>query len=567
MTAQQPTAPDSLGAPIRVPNILSIAGTDPTGGAGIQADLKSIAATGGYGMAVATALVAQNTQGVRSIHCPPTEFLADQLNAVSDDVRIDAVKIGMLFNSSVVKTVHDWLVDVAPPIVVLDPVMVATSGDRLLDAGAEQAVRDLLSVVDIVTPNLPELAVLAQAEPARDWATTIDQALAVSARYSVRVLAKGGHLSGANSPDALVDANGATPVTEFTTARVNTVNTHGTGCSLSSAIATIHARTNDWPRTVSLAKRWLTGALEAADDLDVGTGHGPINHFATLWSAAATSATDQGTNPAPPRAIIPAAGSVAETWWNRIAPIRAAILELPFIRELGSGDLDEQAFRYYLTQDALYLRVYSRVLARASELSPTPQEQVFWANNAIGCIEGELELHRDWLGTDLGSAAPAVAPEPNPVTTGYLDHLIRAGESGDYATVVSALLPCFWLYQDVGVHLHGLNHAGHNYASWLDTYADEAFAESTLRAIGYLERALEQKREQAPGQAPDHDRADGVEHESSSYAGDNRADALLSAFVVSSEWELKFFAMAHDAVTHDAVTHDAETHDAVTATR
>ena len=145
-----------------IPRVLSIAGTDPTGGAGIQADLKSIAANGGYGMAVVTALVAQNTMGVRSVHLPPASFLIEQLDAVSDDVEIDAVKIGMLANAEIIDTVRGWLGRVRPPLVVLDPVMVATSGDRLLDVEAEVAMRSLLSQVDLVTPNIPELAVLAE---------------------------------------------------------------------------------------------------------------------------------------------------------------------------------------------------------------------------------------------------------------------------------------------------------------------------------------------------------------------------------------------------------------------
>lgn len=142
------------------PRVLSIAGTDPTGGAGIQADLKSISANGGYGMAVITALVAQNTHGVRSVHVPPLAFLREQLDAVSDDVVIDAVKIGMLGTRDISAVVQNWLVAIKPPVVVLDPVMVATSGDRLLDRDAEQAMRDLLAHVDVATPNLSELAVL-----------------------------------------------------------------------------------------------------------------------------------------------------------------------------------------------------------------------------------------------------------------------------------------------------------------------------------------------------------------------------------------------------------------------
>lgn len=277
-----------------VPRVLSIAGTDPTGGAGIQADLKSIAAMGGYGMAVVTSLVAQNTRGVRSMHTPPAQFLNEQLNAVSDDVTIDAVKIGMLADAVTIAVVRDWLRHVRPPLVVLDPVMVATSGDRLLAADAETALRELVREVDLVTPNLPELAVLVDERAAADWSTAIEQARKLSLACGVVVLVKGGHLSAESSPDALVDAtgqlNGADRgVVEFVSARVATRNTHGTGCSLSSAVATLMARTGNWTVAVSQAKDWLQDALIHGDELQVGQGNGPINHFHRLWTAAATT--------------------------------------------------------------------------------------------------------------------------------------------------------------------------------------------------------------------------------------------------------------------------------------
>ncbi|MDH6238096.1 bifunctional hydroxymethylpyrimidine kinase/phosphomethylpyrimidine kinase [Cryobacterium sp. CG_9.6] len=278
----------------RIARVLSIAGTDPTGGAGIQADLKSISANGGYGMAVVTALVAQNTQGVRAVHVPPVSFLREQLDAVSDDVVIDAVKIGMLSNAHVIDEVSGWLRRIRPPIVVLDPVMVATSGDRLLDEPAEAALRELLSLAHVVTPNLPELAVLAQATTALTWGEALAQALAVSAAHGVIVLVKGGHLAGTRSPDALVDASGSLSggrtVVELGAERVVTNNTHGTGCSLSSAMATQQARLGDWELALAAAKAWVTESLRHADELHVGRGAGPIHHFASLWAAA-----DSGT--------------------------------------------------------------------------------------------------------------------------------------------------------------------------------------------------------------------------------------------------------------------------------
>ena len=269
------------------PRVLSIAGTDPTGGAGIHADLKSIAANGGYGMAVVTALVAQNTRGVRSVHTPPAAFLRAQLDAVSDDVTIDAVKIGMLADTSVINEVRSWIELCQPPLIVLDPVMIATSGDRLLEPSAERALRELITLVDLVTPNVPELAVLLAEPPAMNWAEAIEQGKRLSTRTGVTVLVKGGHFTEITCPDALVNSHGLLPsdIVEVTSPRVYTKNTHGTGCSLSAALATVQARCGDWSATLTEVKTWLHGALVHADELAVGEGNGPINHFHHLFGA------------------------------------------------------------------------------------------------------------------------------------------------------------------------------------------------------------------------------------------------------------------------------------------
>ncbi|MDF2443392.1 MAG: hydroxymethylpyrimidine/phosphomethylpyrimidine kinase [Subtercola sp.] len=288
MPAAEPQSATHPASPRIPPRVLSIAGTDPTGGAGIQADLKSIAANGGYGMAVVTALVAQNTHGVRSVHTPPRAFLREQLDAVSDDVEIDAVKIGMLGDAATIAVVREWLERVSPVIVVLDPVMISTSGHRLLDAEAEEALRELLPLADVVTPNIPELAALAGSgtAPAGTWPELLAQGLDLAGSSGTIVLAKGGHLGGAASPDALLDTRGRIPGGRFEvqSERVDTRNTHGTGCSLSSALATRQAQLGDWTEALTVTKRWLTESLRHADDLHVGTGNGPINHFHTLWS-------------------------------------------------------------------------------------------------------------------------------------------------------------------------------------------------------------------------------------------------------------------------------------------
>ena len=275
-----------------VPRVLSIAGTDPTGGAGAQADLKSIAAAGGYGMNAITALVAQNTHGVRSIHTPPLSFLREQLDAVVSDVTIDAVKIGMLGSADTVACVRQWLAEHPMPLVVLDPVMVATSGDRLLDPDAEQAVIEFAHHVDIVTPNVPELAVLLSAqEPARTFEETLSQAVEFAQKSNTIVIAKGGHLDGKLANNAVVYPDGR--ITTITTPRIDTTNTHGTGCSLSSALATRLAAGDTITEAIEWVSYWLADSIRAGATLEVGTpgGHGPIDHFHQVRRQAACAST------------------------------------------------------------------------------------------------------------------------------------------------------------------------------------------------------------------------------------------------------------------------------------
>jgi hydroxymethylpyrimidine kinase/phosphomethylpyrimidine kinase len=262
-----------------VPRVLSIAGTDPTGGAGVQADLKTIGALGGYGMAVVTALVAQNTRGVRSVHVPPVSFLREQLRAVSDDVEIDGVKIGMLHSEPTISAVATWLDEVSPPVVVIDPVMVATSGGRLLDVRALDALRGLCAHADLVTPNLSELGMLTGQPTAEGWDAALSQGRRLHEATGAAVLVKGGHLEGAACPDALVEAGG---VHEVGGLRIVSRHTHGTGCSLSSAMATIGAAGASWPEALVRAKAWLAGAIAHADSLRVGRGNGPVDHFHEL---------------------------------------------------------------------------------------------------------------------------------------------------------------------------------------------------------------------------------------------------------------------------------------------
>lgn len=453
----------------RPPRVLSIAGSDPSGGAGIQADLKSIAANGGYGMAAITALTAQNTKGVRSVHVPPVEFLREQLDAVSDDIAVDAVKIGMLGDAAVIGEVRRWLGEVRPAVVVLDPVMIATSGDRLLEKPAEDALRALLPLAHLITPNLPELAMLLEEPEAADWAEALEQGKRLAASTGSTVLVKGGHLPGGDCPDALVNTTGllSQDVVEVPGPRVSTRNSHGTGCSLSSAMAAAKARLGSWEEALREVKPWLQEALAQSELLDVGHGNGPVHHF---------HAQEQ----------LRPGGFAAQLWDTAESELRE-IHALEFISGLQSGALPAEHFGYYLAQDALYLNGYSRVLARAGALAPSEDEQLFWAKGSQQCLEVESELHRNWLGGHMATAT-------GPVTKAYVDHLLAASASGSYGVLVAAILPCYWLYAEVGQRLHhgfvaAGSPAGHPYADWLRTYADEAFAEATRKAIDVVDAA------------------------------------------------------------------------------
>jgi hydroxymethylpyrimidine/phosphomethylpyrimidine kinase len=264
-----------------IPNLLSIAGSDPSGGAGIQADLKTFAARGTYGMAVLTALTAQNTQGVTGIHKVPPDFVAAQIASIRADIRIDAVKIGMIAEAAIAAAVAEALAPLAGIPIVLDPVMVAKGGAPLLPPEAVAALRDrLLPLATMLTPNLPEAAALLGLREAETREEMADQARRLRDLGPDTVFLKGGHLGGATSPDVLATAEG---LTWFDAPRIATRNTHGTGCSLSSALAAELARGQAPEVAAGRAKDWLAGAIAAADTLDVGRGQGPVQHFHALW--------------------------------------------------------------------------------------------------------------------------------------------------------------------------------------------------------------------------------------------------------------------------------------------
>lgn len=263
-----------------VPIALTIAGSDSGGGAGVQADLKTFSALGIYGASVITALTAQNTRAVTMVDPASEAMIAAQIEAVFDDLDIRAVKLGMLGGPEAVSVVAEKLASRKAPI-VLDPVMVAKSGDRLLASDALDALRlQLLPIATVLTPNLPEAADLLGCAPAQDEIEMTRQGHALRELGSQAVLMKGGHGSGEVCVDLLISGAG---VTRLTAPRRSTNNTHGTGCTLSAAIAAELAKGITLEKAVTRAHDYLQGAIGAADDLDVGSGHGPVHHFHEVW--------------------------------------------------------------------------------------------------------------------------------------------------------------------------------------------------------------------------------------------------------------------------------------------
>ena len=413
-----------------VPRVLSIAGTDPTGGAGAQADLKSIAAAGGYGMNAITALVAQNTHGVRSIH---------------------------------------------------------TSGDRLLDPDAEQAVIEFAHHVDIVTPNVPELAVLLSApEPARTFEEALSQAAEFAQKSNTIVIAKGGHLDGKLANNAVVYPDGR--ITTITTPRIDTTNTHGTGCSLSSALATRLAAGDTITEAIEWVSYWLADSIRAGAALEVGTpgGHGPIDHFHQVRRQAACASTKpwKFTGEVRYRPTIPAAGPYTQSLWDSMGEVWSQIMGLPFIMGLRDGSLSKREFDFYLNQDAHYLANYSRALAVLAAKAGEPQYQVEWAESARDCLVVEAQLHHEWLG--------GISGDTSPVTLGYTNFLTATAYGDDYVVGAAAVLPCYWIYAEVGACLAASNHPDHPYHEWLKTYGDQSFVTTTEAALRRVEHALVQ---------------------------------------------------------------------------
>ena len=262
--------------------VLTIAGSDSGGGAGIQADIKTISALGCYATTAITAITVQNTVGVEAVHPVPVDFVKGQIEAVLSDIGADAVKIGMLQSAEIVQAVAETLRKYKVGNVVLDPVMVSTSGHRLIEEEAIDTLRrELIPLARVITPNIPEAEILLGGEEIRLQASLPEMAQRLSASYGVSVLLKAGHLSEDELTDILYDKE-TDKLLQLTSKRIRTRNTHGTGCTMSSALAASLAKGETLQQAASSAKTFISNAIIAGADYEIGHGHGPVQFLAHL---------------------------------------------------------------------------------------------------------------------------------------------------------------------------------------------------------------------------------------------------------------------------------------------
>lgn len=494
------------------PRILTIAGTDPTGGAGTAADTKSIQAAGGFAMNVTTAVVSQNTTGVQAVHTVPANHVRSQLDSVLD-VTIDAVKTGMLGTAELVGIVLEWLDVAQPEILVVDPVMVASSGDRLLDDDAVASMRELCSRATVITPNLDELAVLTQCSVAATEDDALAQGRAWAEEKGVAVIVKTGHLDSPWATNHWVYPGAET--VSVPTRRVDTTSTHGTGCSLAAALTTRLAMGVSPDQALAWSTDWLHESISNGKALQVGQGYGPVDHnhqARRLTTAADTSpwlqglfGSDHSAFPLSafesvetlekhlaeqpvnvPEATVASVGPWTSLLWKLSAALTDAIQAAPFVQDLVAGTLPLERFRFYLGQDALYLGNYSRALATVGAKAPENSAQIFWAESSRHAVETESAMHREFLNSKI-------PPEPGPVTSHYCSYLTATCFTQDYVVAAAAVLPCFWLYAHVGGSVSSQDiPANHPYATWLATYGDEEFAEGVRGALTHVEAAFAQ---------------------------------------------------------------------------
>ncbi|KAI7904434.1 Phosphomethylpyrimidine kinase-domain-containing protein [Cokeromyces recurvatus] len=468
-----------------LPKAMTIAGSDSGGGAGIQADIKTMTSLHVYATSVITSVTSQNTKGVDGIHNIPAEFVGKQIRAVLSDIGTDAIKIGMLSSAEIIKEVTSSLKAFPEQSrnVVVDPVMISTSGSRLLAEDAIQAlINDLLPITYILTPNVPEAEFLLNMTPGS--IKTIEDMHHAASKLAqlgpTYILLKGGHLPfKTKDKDQVIDLvyNSLDhSFHEITNDYVNTPNTHGTGCTLSAALASELAKGVKVESACENAIRYVKVAIAQTLD-NIGHGRGPINHFHPLrWSPYQGKSFIEACKETLPKGL-----------WSDF-------IDHPFVRGIADGTLPIESFTYYLKQDYLYLQHYARAASLAAYKSSTMD--MIGLNAAIVLhITNESRLHLD-ICSKFGITKEDVLATPESVfNSAYTRFVLDKGTSGDILDLKIAMLPCLLGYGEIGLKLYNdpaTKKDGNPYWDWICQYAAEDYQQAVRTGLAEIERLADE---------------------------------------------------------------------------
>ena len=448
---------------------LTIAGSDSSGGAGIQADIKSMTMNGVYAMSAVTALTAQNTTGVTGILESSPEFLRSQLDAVFSDIFPDAVKIGMVSSSALIKTIAAALKNWKAKNIVLDPVMVATSGARLINEEAVTTLEnELLPLALVVTPNIPEAEILSglKINGPEDMKQAAEK---INSKFHCAVLLKGGH--DVNDANDLL-CTGPRSFKWFKGKRINTRNTHGTGCTLSSAIAANLAKNFSLEDSVQRAKDYISGALGAG--LDLGKGCGPMNHAFNLTGKFSESQ------------------SLLDRLMNSVKDIWPEYNNHPFVKGIETGTLDKNKFKRYIIQDYLYLNEYAKVFAVGIAKSQSLDTMKLFSGVIDAIANVEMNIHKGYMGKLGVSESDLESAKRELENLSYTSYMLRVAYEEGEAEILAAILSCALSYEDIAKQMLKNNPDSPNnnfYGSWINCYSGEEYCGLNKILVEYLERA------------------------------------------------------------------------------
>ncbi|KAJ5333907.1 hypothetical protein MYU51_018297 [Penicillium brevicompactum] len=501
-----------------VKRVLVIAGSDSSGGAGLEADQRVLAAHGCYALTATTGLTAQNTLGVQDIFVVPSEFVRKQINAGLEDVGADVVKLGMLSSAETIDVIAETLQYHKVPTIVLDPVMVSTSGSQLLPEKAVKEVRTkLLPLTTILTPNIPEAQLLlkdagAEASEPTNLDEMIELAKKICSLGPKAVLLKGGHLPLTKDYKICQDSKEATTVVDilfdgktatlFETDFLVTKNTHGTGCSLASAIAANLASGKDMIRSVRSAVRFVEIGIKTSTDL--GKGSGPINHFHSTYTMPF----------APGRFIeyILDRPDVQRAWQD--------FTHHDFVKGMGQGTLPLDHFKGYLVQDYLYLVQFARSNALASYKAKT-MDSIAASAQIVLHIQREMALHIDYCAS-FGLSKQEMEDTPETIAcTAYSRYILDVGQSEDWLALQMALAPCLIGYGAIARRLHTDKEnlrQGNKYWKWIENYVADDYTEAVQLGSALLEKHMQS-------------------------VSPSRMEELIKIFIRATELEIRFWDM------------------------